>query len=133
MTDTPPKIDKYGTRKKWCLTKMAYRAKKNAQRSFAKGWIEWFYKGNFEICSRIQTHGHGILKSSFSSLCLIVRVGIISRVLVVLQKTNNISFEVLFLWDAVFVRCHLCWVLFLWGGIFDKRSALFVVLCQWVP
>ena len=59
-------------------------------------------------------------------LCLIV-VGVgsvinISRVLVVLQKTND-----------VIVRCHLCWVPFLGGGIFDKRSALFVTLCLWVP
>ena len=56
-------------------------------------------------------------------LCLIaVGVGsIINRVLVVLQKTNN-----------VVVRCHLCWVPFLGGGIFNKRAALFVTLCQWV-
>ena len=59
-------------------------------------------------------------------LCLIV-VGVgsvinISRVLVVLQKTTD-----------VIVRCHLCWVSFLGGGIFDKRSALFVTLCLWVP
>ena len=53
-------------------------------------------------------------------LCLIVvRVGSISRVLGVPQKTNN-----------VVVRCHLCWVLFLGGGVFDKRSPLFVTLCQ---
>ena len=43
----------------------------------------------------IQTHGHGILKSSFSSSCLIVGVGFISRVLVVLEKTNNESFRYL--------------------------------------
>ena len=59
-------------------------------------------------------------------LCLIV-VGVgsvinISRVLVVLQKTNDVT-----------VRCHLCWVPFLGGGIFDKRSALFITLCLWVP
>ena len=36
----------------------------------------------------IETHGHGILKSSFSILCQIVGVGSISRVLIVLQKTN---------------------------------------------
>ena len=56
----------------------------------------------------IQTHGHGILKSSFSNLCLIVEAGSISRVLVVLQKTNNASFEMPFLSDAVFARCHFC-------------------------
>ena len=55
-------------------------------------------------------------------LCLIVGVGLISRVLVVLQKANN-----------VVVRCHSCWVPFLGGGIFEKRSSLFVTLCQWVP
>ena len=49
-------------------------------------------------------------------LCLIVvGFGSISRVLVVLEKTNK---EV--------VRCHLCWLPFLVGGIFDERSALFV-------
>ena len=55
-------------------------------------------------------------------LCLIVvGVGSIGRVLVVLQKTNN-----------VVVRCFLCLVLFMGGGIFDNRSAIFVTLCQWV-
>ena len=28
---------------------------------------------------------------------------------------------------------HLCLVLFLRGGIFDKTSTLFVTLSQWVP
>ena len=28
MTNTTPEIDKYETHKKWCLTKMAHRAKK---------------------------------------------------------------------------------------------------------
>ena len=37
----------------------------------------------------IQAHGHWVLNSSFSSLCLIVRVGFISKVLVVLEKTNT--------------------------------------------
>ena len=54
----------------------------------------------------IQTHGYGILNSSFfqsrvitpiTLLCLIEGIGSISRVLVVLQKTNN-----------VVVECHLC-------------------------
>ena len=58
-------------------------------------------------------------------LCLIVvgkgSIIHISRVLVVLQKTNN-----------VVVRCHLCWVPCWRDGKFDKRSALFVTLCQWV-
>ena len=56
-------------------------------------------------------------------LCLtVVGVSSISRVLVVLQKTND-----------VVVRCFLCLVLFMGGGIFDKRSAIFVRLCLWVP
>ena len=54
-------------------------------------------------------------------LCLIVGVDSISKVLVVLEKTNNVA-----------VRCHLCWVPFLRDGIFDKRSALSVILSQWV-
>ena len=44
----------------------------------------------------IQAYGHGILKSRFSSLFLIVGVGFISRVLVVLEKTNDKSFDMLF-------------------------------------
>ena len=48
---------------------------------------------------------------------LVLGVGSISRVFVVLQKTNNIA-----------VRYHLCWVPFWGGGIFDKKSALFVTL-----
>ena len=55
-------------------------------------------------------------------LCLIfVGVGSFSKVLVVPQKTNN-----------VVVGCHLCWVPFLGRGSFDKRSALFVTVCQWM-
>ena len=56
-----------------------------------------FLKGILKFVVLIQTHGHGILKSSFSSLCLIVGVGFISRVLMVLEKTNNKSFEMPFL------------------------------------
>ena len=80
----------------------------------------------------IQTHDHGILKLRFflsrmiflvlsvsnCGLCLII-VGFIIRVLVVLQKTNN-----------VVVRYRLCQVPSLGSSIFDKRSALFVTLCQ---
>ena len=59
----------------------------------------------------------------FTLLCLFVGVGSIRRVLVVFQKTNR-----------VVVRCYdLCWVSFLQGGIFDKRSAFFLTVCQWVP
>ena len=56
-----------------------------------------FLKRILKFVVFIQTHGHGILKSSFFSLCLIVGVGFISRVLVVLEKTNNKSFEMPFL------------------------------------
>ena len=80
----------------------------------------------------IQTHDHGILKLRFflsrmiflvlsvpnCGLCLII-VGFIIRVLAVLQKTNN-----------VVVRYHLRYVPSLGGGIVDKRSALFLTLCQ---
>ena len=63
-----------------------------------------------------QTHGHGILKSTFfplqsdipiTYLCLIVGVDSIlaGSVLVVLQKNNNVVVKHHF--------CHLCWVLFL--------------------
>ena len=55
-------------------------------------------------------------------LCVIVGVGPISRVLVVYEKASN-----------VVMRCHLCWVPFFRGGIFEKTSTLFVTLCQWVP
>ena len=52
---------------------------------------------------------------------MVVGVRSISRMLVVLQKTNN-----------VVVRCHLCWVPFLEGIICDKKSARCVTLSQWV-
>ena len=64
----------------------------------------------------IETHGHGILKSTFfplqrdspiTFLCLIVGAGsILARsVLIVLQKNNNAAVRRHF--------CHLCWVPFL--------------------
>ena len=76
----------------------------------------------------IQTHGHEISKSSFSGLCLIVGVGFLSRVLVVLQETNNVSFkmqlfvkcciyEMPFLRGAIYVGCHFCKVVFLIRGV----------------
>ena len=68
----------------------------------------------------IQIHGHGILKSSFSTFCLIVGLGSVSRVLVVLQKTNNVSFEMPFLCDVIFVGHHFCEVPFMLGAIFMK-------------
>ena len=40
MLNTPPEIDKYEPRKKWCLTKMAHLAKKYLKVIFAKDWAE---------------------------------------------------------------------------------------------
>ena len=67
----------------------------------------------------IQSHGHGILKSSFfysivislniTLLCLIVGVGSIRRVLVVLQKANN-----------VVVRRRFCEMSFMLGAAFAR-------------
>ena len=78
----------------------------------------WLFDFKVEIFS-LQNDIFGTL------LCLIVvgkgSIIHISRVLVVLQKTNN-----------VVVRCHLCWVSCWRDGKFDKRSAIFVTLCQWV-
>ena len=80
---------------------------------FCQGLSWVIFKGNPYICNMIQTHG--ILKSNFSNFCLTIEVAFISRVLVVLQKTNNGVIikviwchfcEIPFLWDALFVRCH---------------------------
>ena len=38
-----------------------------------------------------------ILKSNFSNFCLTIEVAFISRVLVVLQKTNNVNYLMPFL------------------------------------
>ena len=67
----------------------------------------------------IQSHDHGILKSSFfysivislniTLLCLIVGVGSIRRVLVVLQKANN-----------VVVRYRFCEMSFMLGAVFAR-------------
>ena len=104
---------------------------------FTKDWAKSFLK--FLFFCMIQTYGHEILKLIFfhsewySYYSLVLNCfGSISRVLAVLQKTND-----------VVARCCLCWVLFLEGGMFDKRSGMFdkrtapfVTLvhgCQWVP
>ena len=68
---------------------------------------------NSEICYMIQTHCHGTLKSRFSSSCLIVGLGYISIVLLILQKTNNVRFEVAFLF-----KYRFCEILFLRGAIY---------------
>ena len=65
----------------------------------------------------IQTHGHRLLVEFFSLqsdisitlLSLIVGVGFIRRVLVVLQKANNIV-----------VRYHFCEMSFILGAIFAR-------------
>ena len=104
---------------KWCLAKMAHFAKKCPKVTlFAMDWAEWLiFKRRFLIFFSTPE-----CYSWYSLLCLMLGVGSISRMLVVLQKTNN-----------VVVRYHLCWASFLGGGTFDKRSAVFVILCQWVP
>ena len=106
MTNTPPKIDKYdGTHIKWFLTKLAHLVKKMPKSYLPKVLSRAIFKRELLICCRTQTHNHGILKSI---LTLIAGAGSISRVLVVLQKTNNISFEMVF-----FVRCRFCEMPFL--------------------
>ena len=122
----PPKIDKCDTHKKIAPHKNGTPYKK-MPKCHMQGLSWVIFKGNSKVCSMIQTHGYGTLKSSFSSLWLIVGLGFISMVLVVLEKSN-----MSFLWDVVFMRCYLCWLPFLWGDISDKSSDLFVVLCQWV-
>ena len=68
----------------------------------------------------IQTIDQGILKQSFSSLCLIVGVGFISRVF---------KFG-----DAIFVRCHFCEVVILWGAIYvGCHFCVVVFLIREVP
>ena len=107
---------------------------KNAQKvtPFPKGWAEWFLKRKFS--NLLSDSGSWSLdfKVEFfplqldipdTLLCLtVLGVASISRMLVVLQKTNN-SCEMPFTLE----------VPFLGGGIFDMKSALFVTLCQKVP
>ena len=50
-------------------------------------------------------------------LCLIVGVGSISRMLVVLQKTNNVVMRCYFCKMPFNVGCHLCEVVFLIKGV----------------
>ena len=127
---------------KWCLTKMAHLVKKCPKVTlFAKDWAEWFLKGKKNLHRFLKGHFKFVVwfilwscdfKVGFfplqndtpgTLLCLmIVGIGYISRMLVVLQKTN-----------IVVVRCHLRWVPFLVGGTFDKWNALFEILWQWVP
>ena len=116
MTITPPKIDKYDTHKKCCRTKMTHLAKKCLM-VICQGLGRVIFLRESLNLQQIQTNGQGISKSSFSSLCLIVGIGYINMVLIVRQKTSNVSFEMPFLSDADFVRCHFCDVPFMLGGI----------------
>ena len=115
----------YNTYKKWCLIKMTHLAKKCQGLSwviFKRKFLNLLYDSDswswdfkvefFPLQSDIP----------ITLLCLIVGVGSISRVLVVLQKANN-----------VVVRYHFCEMPFMLGPVFDKRSALFLTLCQWLP
>ena len=129
ITKAVPEIDKYDTHKRWRLQKW-HTLRKDYPVYQRMNWVifkrkllnllydsdswSWDFKvENFPIQNDI----YGTL------LCLIaVGLGSISRMLLVVQKTNN-----------VVVRCHLCWLPFLGGGIFDERNELFVTLCQWVP
>ena len=117
--------------KTWCLTKIAHLAKNCSKVIFAKEWAEWFEKEilKFVVWFRLMAMGFQSRDFStpewhswYSPVSNFCKVGFIfSRMLVVLQETNNLV-----------IRCHLCRVTFLGGGIFDKRSALFVTLYQWV-
>ena len=125
-----PEIDKYDTQKKWCLIKMAHLAKKCAEViCHGLSWV--IFKRKFLNLLYDSDSWSWDFKVEFfplqsdipiTLLCLIVGAGSISRMLVVLEKANN-----------VVVRSHLIRCYFLRGGIFDKTSALFGTLYQWVP
>ena len=108
MTNTRPEIDKYDTHKTWCLTKMVQLAKKMPKSYICQGLSGVIFKREFLNL----LHGSDLWLMDFKveifplqndflgTLLYRIAVGIgsiihISRVLVVLQKTNN-----------VVVRCH---------------------------
>ena len=99
-----------------CLTKMA-QPTQECPKVICQGLSWVIFKGELLNLLYDSDPWSWVLKSCFSSLRLILGVVSIRRVLVILQKTKNISF-------AIFVRCHLWWVLFLWGGIFDNIVAM---------
>ena len=122
LTKTPTEIDKYDPHKNSAL-QMRYTLQKMPKvypicqelswLIFESKFLNMMYDSDLRSWDPLQNDIPGTL------LCLIV-VGVvsISRVLVVLQKTNNVG-----------LTCHLCWVPFLGGSMFDKRSALYVTLC----
>ena len=115
MTNTSVEIDKYDTQKNWCLAKIAHLAKKFPN-VICQGlsWVIFKRKFlSFLYNSDSSSWGFKVeffrLQSDIpiTLLGVIVWVGSISRVLVVLQKTNN-----------VVVRCHFCEMQFMLGTIF---------------
>ena len=122
MTNNPPEIDKCDDHKKWCLTKMPKKCQKVicyerlSWLTFKRKLLNLLYDSDSWSSDFIAKFSPLQSDIPITLLCLIVGVRSISRVLVVLQKINN-----------VVVRCHyLCWVP-LWKGAF------FVTLGQWVP
>ena len=112
-----PEIDKYDTQKKWCLIKMAHLAKKCAEVIchglswviFKRKFLNLLYDSDsWSLDFKVEFFP---LQSDIpiTLLCLIVRVGSISRVLVVLQKANNVVvnwhfYEMQFMLDANFAK-----------------------------
>ena len=112
-----PEIDKYDTQKKWCLIKMAHLAKKCAEVIchglswviFKRKFLNLLYDSDsWSLDFKVEFFS---LQSDIpiTLLCLIVRVGSISRVLVVLQKANNVVvnwhfYEMQFMLDANFAK-----------------------------
>ena len=122
MTKTPPEIDKYGTHKKWCLTKMAHRTKKcpNHKAYLLMAELSDFRKGILKYVVWFRHMVMGFSSRYFSTLewysyysPVYVCRGSISRVLVVLQKTNNV---VVRWWGTFYVGCFFCEVVFLIRG-----------------
>ena len=111
MTHNPPEIDNM-TLKKWCLTKIVHLAKKCQGLSwviFKRKFLNFLYDSDsWSLDFKIEFFS---LQSDIpiTLLCLIVRVGSISRVLVVLQKANNVAvnwhfYEMQFMLDANFAK-----------------------------
>ena len=134
MANTPPEIDKHDTYKKWCLTTMAHfvLCKKMPKDIFAKdNWDGWFLKANSWICRMIRLMVMGFQSQVFYT----------SEWHSYYSPVSNCRGR--FYWQCVGStsenqQCSCEMPLFilgsiLQGGIFDKRSALFVTLCQWVP
>ena len=129
ITNTPPEIEKYSTHKKWCLMKMVHLAKKSPEILcqglswviFKIKFLNFLYDSDSWSCDFKVKFFPLQSDIPITLMCLIVGIGSVSRMLIVLQKVNN-----------VVVRWHLRWMPFLQGGIFDKRNALFVTLRWWL-